>query len=221
MVLIKLLKKERVMELRWMDSLIEQAKKPKGSIGSIMIRIMNFAHAGMNKWAIEKMKFRKDSVLLDIGCGGGKAIQLLSKAHTYGKIYGIDYSEQAVNDSIRVNMREVEKGKVEILQASVTDLPFSNQTFDIITAFQTHYFWADLENGVKEVSRVLKQNGEFFIVAEKYKINYHMKSYKTKEEMERLLKSFGFQTITFSENNHAKWLCVKGSKRVLSRSNWR
>lgn len=201
--------------MSWMNRLIEQAKKPKGNIGSIMIRIMNFAHAGMNKWAIEKMEIREESVLLDIGCGGGKAIQLLSKANTYGKIYGIDYSEQAVKDSLRVNMQEVEKGKVAIMQASVTDLPFLDQTFDIITAFQTHYFWADLENGVKEVSRVLKQDGEFFIVAEKYKINYHMKFFKTKEEMEHLLKSVGFQTITFYENNHANWLCVKGSKMVL------
>lgn len=87
----------------------------------------------------------------------GKTIQLLSKRNTSGKIVGIDYSEQAVKDSIRANKQDVEKGKVNILQASVTDMPFSNNTFDIITAFQTHYFWPDLEKGVKEAFRVLKK----------------------------------------------------------------
>ncbi|WP_042350491.1 class I SAM-dependent methyltransferase [Bacillus massiliigorillae] len=198
--------------MSWMNKLIEQAKKPNGTIGSIMIRIMNFAHAGMNKWAMKKMKINRESVLLDIGCGGGKAIQLLSQTNTYEKIYGIDYSEQAVVDSIRLNIQEVQKGKVEILQASVTNLPFIDQTFDLISAFQTHYFWSDLENAVKEISRVLKQDGEFFLVAEKYKINYHMKVYKTKAEMEQLLKNVGFRTVEFFENNNAKWLCVKGSK---------
>ena len=54
--------------------------------------------------------------MLDVGCGGGKTLQLLSKMNAYRKIYGIDC-----------------------------------------------------------------------IIAEVYKINYHMKNYKTKEDMEQLL----------------------------------
>ncbi|MGE7623516.1 class I SAM-dependent methyltransferase [Viridibacillus sp. NPDC096237] len=195
-----------------LNRLIEQAKNPNGIIGSIMLRIMNSAHTSMNRWALEKIKIRESAVMLDVGCGGGKTIQLLSKRNTSGKISGIDYSEQAVKDSIRANKQDVEKGKVNILQASVTDIPFPDHTFDIVTAFQTHYFWIDLENGVKEIFRVLNRNGHFLIIAETYKINYHMKSYKTKDELEQLFKNAGFNSVKFYEINNTKWLCVKGHK---------
>ncbi|MBK3496446.1 class I SAM-dependent methyltransferase [Viridibacillus sp. YIM B01967] len=197
-----------------LNRLIEQAKNPSGIIGSLMLRIMNSAHTGMNKWALANIKMKHEAVILDIGCGGGKTIQLLSKMNTYGKIYGIDYSEQAVKDSIRANQQDIVAGKVNIRQASVTDIPFPDHTFDIITAFQTHYFWADLENGVKEVFRVLKQDGKFLIIAEIYKINYHMKSYKTNEELERLFPKMGFNSIKFYENKNKKWICVEGIKTI-------
>lgn len=107
-----------------LNKLIEQAKNPNGILGSFMLRIMNSAHIEMNKWAVEKIKVREESVMLDAGCGGGKTLQLLSDINTYGKIYGIDYSEQAVKDSIRANKVDVETGKVHIQQASVTNIPF-------------------------------------------------------------------------------------------------
>ncbi|OMC84410.1 SAM-dependent methyltransferase [Viridibacillus sp. FSL H7-0596] len=197
-----------------LNQLIEQAKNPRGIIGSIMLRIMNSAHTSMNQWALEKVKVKESAVILDIGCGGGKTIQLLSKRNKSGKIVGIDYSEQAVKDSIRANKQDVEKGKVNILQASVTDMPFSNNTFDIITAFQTHYFWPDLEKGVKEAFRVLKKDGHFLIIAELYKINYHMQTYKTREELEQLFIKTGFNSIKFYEQNNAKWLCAEGFKTI-------
>lgn len=112
------------IELNLLNKLIEQAKNPNGILGSFMLRIMNSAHIEMNKWAVEKIKVREESVMLDAGCGGGKTLQLLSDINTYGKIYGIDYSEQAVKDSIRANKVDVETGKVHIQQASVTNIPF-------------------------------------------------------------------------------------------------
>lgn len=191
------------------NKLIDQAKNPKGFIGSLMLRIMNAAHTDMNKWALEKINLKEYSIMLDVGCGGGKTLQLLSNLNTYGKIYGIDYSAQAVKDSIHANQADVEAGKVHIQQASVTSIPFAENSFDIVTAFQTHYFWPELENSVKEVHRVLKEGGCFYIVAEVYKINYHMHTYKTKEGMEQLLLKTGFNKVKFHENN--KWLCIEGN----------
>lgn len=174
---------------------------------------MNHAHTEMNKWVLEDTIIRENSMILDVGCGGGKTIQLLSKMNTCKKIYGIDYSEQAVRNSLRVNTIGIATGKVHIQQASVTDIPFPDNYFDIITAFQTHYFWSDLETCVNEVFRVLNSGGCFLIAAELYKINYHMKSYKTKKEMELLLKKAGFAEVHIIENANKKWICMKGIKK--------
>lgn len=200
------------MYLNLLNNLIEQAKNPNGIIGSFMLRIMNTAHIQMNKWALEKIEIREKTVMLDVGCGGGKTLKLLSKMNEYGKVYGIDYSDQAVKDSIRTNKVDVATGKVHVQQASVTDIPFPDNNFDLITAFQTHYFWPDLENSIKEVFRVLKQEGCFFIIAEIYKINYHMKTYKTNEDMEQLFKKVGFNTVDLYINPNKKWICIKGIK---------
>ncbi|ASB90981.1 putative methyltransferase YcgJ [Bacillus sonorensis] len=133
---------------------------------------------------------------MDIGSGGGKTIHALYIITEYGKLYGIDYSKQA------------ETCKVNIRQASVSDIPFPGNAFDIVTACQTHYFWSDLENDVKEVFRVLKQDGKFMILAELYNINYHMKSCKTTEEMKQLF----FISVEFYENKNKGWLCIIGFK---------
>lgn len=199
-------------KLRILNSLIEQAKNPNGWVGSLMLRMMNTVHTGMNKWAFKKLPLEKDSIMLDIGCGGGKTIQALSKIIPEGKIYGIDYSEQAVKDSIQANFKDVETGKVTIFKADVTNAPFQEKFFDTITGFQTHYFWDDIESGVKEIFRILKYGGCLLLVAEVYKMNYHMESYKTKDEMEQLLINTGFHNVISYENKNKGWLMVKGSK---------
>lgn len=199
-------------EMTLLQRLIEQAKKPRGFVGSLMLRIMNKAHSGMNTWLIRQEVINDGDIVLDIGCGGGKTLQSLSKINRSGKIYGIDFSEQAVKDSIKTNEMDVANGKVIVTQASVSSIPYSDKFFDKITAFQTHYFWPDLANDVEEVFRVLKDDGKFIIISELYKINYHMIAYKTKPEIKQLLESVGFQTVTIQENTQKGWLCITGVK---------
>ena len=60
--------------------------------------------------------------------------------------------------------REYEsQGKVEILEGNVESLPFNDDTFDIVTAFETVYFWPNIEKSFGEVKRVLKPGGIFMI----------------------------------------------------------
>lgn len=195
-----------------LHKLIDQAKKPNGFVGSLMLKIMNTAHYEMNKWALTKINIPESAVMLDVGCGGGKTLQLLSSLNTYGKIYGIDYAEQAVKNSIQANKPDIDMGKMFIQQACVTKMPFSTSTFDLITALQTHYFWSDIENSIAEIYRVLASQGCFLLVAELYKINYHMAAYTTKEEMEQLLHHIGFKTVNYVVSPNQKWLCIKGIK---------
>jgi len=67
-----------------------------------------------------------------------------------GIIYGIDFSTQAVKESIKLNKANVASGRVFVKEASVSNIPYDDQFFDAITAFQTHYFWPSLEQDVEE-----------------------------------------------------------------------
>ncbi|OAB43762.1 hypothetical protein PGLA_08250 [Paenibacillus glacialis] len=95
-----------------LTKLIEQSGNPKGIVGSIMISIMNVAHAGMRNWALKKIHIRIDDTILDIGCGGGQTLHTLSRLNEQVKLYGIDYSKKSVEDSIRKNKHDVMTGKL-------------------------------------------------------------------------------------------------------------
>ncbi|MCU4770091.1 class I SAM-dependent methyltransferase [Bacillus toyonensis] len=193
-----------------LQQFIQQAKNPRGTIGSSMLCIMNAAHTKLTKWALQKVHIKTDAVILDIGCGGGKTIHTLSKRTTFGKIYGIDYSDQAVENSKKANMKAVKTGKVIIHQANVSSIPYNTNFFDLITAFQTHYFWPDVEHDIKEVLRVLQPNGSFLLVAETFKIQYHMKKFKTTEELINFFYKTGFKSVKCYEERGC--ICVIGNK---------
>jgi ubiquinone/menaquinone biosynthesis C-methylase UbiE len=170
---------------------------------------MNTAHTRLTNWALQKIHIRKDAITLDIGCGGGKTLHTLSKRIPLGKIYGIDYAEQAVENSKKANIQDVKTGKVIIHQASVSSIPYNTNFFNLITAFQTHYFWPDVEQDIKEVFRVLQPNGSFLLVAETFKIQYHMEKYKTTEELINLFYKTGFKSVKCYEEKGC--LCVIGT----------
>lgn len=193
-----------------LNALIKQGKNPRGFIGNIMIRIMNKAHSSMTIWGLRKIIIKKDAPILDIGCGGGQTIHMLAKQNSDSDIYGIDYAQKAVETTIQKNREAVTTGRVRITQGEVSALPFDDELFGTITAVQTHYFWPDLKNDVKEVFRVLKTGGIFIIISEIYKIDYHMKKYTKNEDVEQLFQELGFQTVDIHENN--KWRCYIGVK---------
>jgi ubiquinone/menaquinone biosynthesis C-methylase UbiE len=87
-----------------------------------------------------------------------------------------------------------------VIQASVLELPFSENCFDAITTFQAHYHWPDILAAMHEVYRILKPGGQFILVAETYKIKYHMKDYNDIEKTRKLFVDSGFIDIELATN---------------------
>ena len=89
-------------------------------------------------------------------------------------------------------------------------IPFSGNFFDIVTAFQTHYFWPDLKNDFKEVHRVLKSEGQFLVVFRESIVKYHMAKYKTVSAMRELFLKTGFSDVDISRSRgYACWVVTK------------
>lgn len=129
------------------DVLVEQCRKPKGTIGKIMTNVMNVMDSGFTNWALEKID-SKDKKVLDVGCCGGETIYRLGNKLDSSYIEGIDYSEDAVIMALKKNRLAVEKGIVKIQQGEVSKLPFQNKVFDYVIAIRTHYFWSDLQGNL-------------------------------------------------------------------------
>lgn len=79
-----------------------------------------------------------EDIVLGIGCGGGVNVKRFSKEAK--KVYGVDYSSLSCQRSSQLNAEEITQNKVEIIEASVSDLPFEDETFDVITVLKLFIF---------------------------------------------------------------------------------
>lgn len=59
---------------------------------------------------------------------------------------------------------------------------------------------------MKEVFRILKPNGSFLLVAETFKIQYHMDKFKTTEELVNLFYETGFTSVKCYEERGCLYL---------------
>jgi ubiquinone/menaquinone biosynthesis C-methylase UbiE len=136
-----------------------QVRKPSGWLGRHVVRAMNLSHSTMVDWGLQQVGVTKEAVILDVGCGGGWTVQRLAGLASEGKVIGLDYSAASIAVSRNTNAKGIEAGRVQIVLGSVAALPFSDGTFDIVTAVETHYYWPNLPANVREILRVLKPGG--------------------------------------------------------------
>ena len=142
-----------------------QFSRPASVMGLLVLRSMNIAHARLHRWGLEAAEIRPRDKVLDVGCGGGKAIaRILTR--TRREVAGVDHSPEAVETTRRVNRAAVTSGRLRVLEGSVENLTFRDGFFDVVTAFETTYFWPDLQAGLIEIRRVLSPGGRLVITNE-------------------------------------------------------
>lgn len=130
-------------------------RKPEGKLGNIQLKSMNKEHTPVSLWGLKHLDISPEDTILDIGCGGGMNINRM--AQTAKKVYGVDYSIESVNLSKEVNADFIRSGKVEVYEGNVSNLPFEDNSFDIVTAFETVYFGQILKNHLERLKEFLSQ----------------------------------------------------------------
>jgi len=145
-----------------------QFRKPVGDEGRVLLEEMNRHHRELSEWALSKLPAERCAMILDIGCGGGMLISLLNDRFKGADIYGVDISEESVEMAKKVNSRIVEEGRCHITLDTVSDLPFDDMCFDLVTAFETYFFWPDLDNDLREAASKVRAGGYIVIVSETY-----------------------------------------------------
>lgn len=197
-------------------SFFQNTCKPKGIGGRIMVALMNVGHSSMAKWGFKHIYTADNGICLDIGCGGGSNVRRLLKKCPCGKVTGIDYSEVSVEKSRGVNKAEILNKRCNILQGNVMELPFEDETFDVVTAFETIYFWSDITEAFRQVYRVLKKEGIFMICNESggknpkdekwIDIIQGMRIYSP-EQIRESLESVGFENTEIDIDKKG-WICA-------------
>jgi SAM-dependent methyltransferase len=93
---------------------------------------------------------------LDAGCGTGFNLAHYTKANC--EMYGLDIAAEAA-DGVR------KRGFSRIAQASVTEIPFQRDAFDLVFSFDVicQVPMNSIEDGIREMHRVLRPGGSLFI----------------------------------------------------------
>jgi len=121
----------------FMEKMVKQCRKPTGLFGRFVGMGMNRGHSRLRRWGLSHISIKPNASILDVGCGGGKAVQELARISSSWKVCGIDYSEEMVQLARKINKKFVEKGHVEILHGSVSSLSFSDGMFDYVNGCGT------------------------------------------------------------------------------------
>ncbi len=186
---------------------------------------MNSSHSKLTDWGLQHISIQNHDTILDVGCGGGRTISKLAVVATQGKVYGIDYSEESVAATKRTNAQWIDLGRVEVRHGSVSQLPFPDNMFDLITAVETHFWWPNLPGAMREVFRVTKPGGMLVLIAEVYKganttVSKLAEKYASRTGMtllsvdghRELLTNAGYSNVQVIEERAKGWICGIGKK---------
>ena len=114
-----------------------------------------------NNLTINNIDLRSEDIVLDIGCGSGKAARLAAKICTNGKVIGIDPSTSMIRIS-----NDNPDGKLINLKFNTgcaEKIPIANNYFTKVIAINSLHHWQDYKKGLIEVGRILCPGGSFFI----------------------------------------------------------
>jgi ubiquinone/menaquinone biosynthesis C-methylase UbiE len=128
----------------------------------------------------------------------------------------------------KTNKQAIAESRVEILEASVSHLPFADGRFNLVTAVETHYYWPNLRQDMREVLRVVAPGGTFIVIAESYKGGKRDRLLQRLDELQRrgimtyahltvgehrqLLEDAGFVKVDVIEQYDKNWICARGTR---------
>lgn len=205
-----------------LSKIFSNTRKPEGFFGRMMVNGMNGgSHARMAQWGLSFVKISPEAHVLDVGCGGGANIARLLDRCPQGTVTGIDYSPVSVRKSREVNAATIAAGRCKVMEGSADALPFEEGKFELVTAFETVYFWPNIVDCFCGIRRTLKDGGCFVIVNEDdgltgkndkwEKMIEGMHTY-TPDELQKHLAAAGFSDISVHLEDKCHWMTVIAKK---------
>lgn len=103
-------------------------------------------------WLLDKIPLPSTGNLLDVSCGTGELVRLaIAKSLT---AVGIDFSNIVTHRAA-----EASSDEAAYLTAAGESLPFTDESFDIVTNIGSLEHFINPAEGIREMSRVMKKDG--------------------------------------------------------------
>ena len=128
------------------------------------IWVKKFIYGHLTDWEVDifvniyqLLKDIENPLILSAGCGRGLIDYWLIKVFSY-RIVLLDNSVKCINN-LRKAFRKVNKDKFELCHASIFDIPYPDNSFDLIwnEGVLEHFHKNDYEKAIEEMIRVSKK----------------------------------------------------------------
>lgn len=144
------------------------------------------------KWAFQ---FSQGKDVLEVACGAGQGLGYLAKKAK--RVVGGDVDKDIVKCA-----QSYYKGRIEISQFNAYELPFEENSFDIVILFEAIYYLKEPEKFLSECRRVLKKKGKVLLCTVNKDWSGFNKSpfsfkYFSAPELADLFKKHNFETEIF------------------------
>ena len=138
---------------------------------------------------IQKLGLNKSADILDVGTSSGTNLRLL-KGLGFTNYRGVDISPLAAQIATRKKLGPVDIG-------DICELPYKNDTFDLILATDIIEHVDDDERALQELKRVLKPTGQILLTVPAFPslwglqdiVSHHKRRYKKRELCQKIIQA--------------------------------
>jgi arsenite methyltransferase len=135
--------------------LSRQLGRPSGWFGRrVMGRLLNRGNQRFLDDAVEVLAPESGECIVDVGFGGGRALDRIRERVAPARPAGVDIS------TVMIEQGRARWGDgVELHLADVAVMPFQDASVDGLLSVNTIYFWPDPAAALREIRRVLRPGG--------------------------------------------------------------
>jgi len=188
--------------MRRPEFIARQASCPTGFLGRVLAWVMAAETASANEKALELLTLKPGERVLEVGFGHGRTVARAAALVPGGYVAGVDVSEKMLRMAGYYNRRLIKEGQVELKLADSSRLPYPDECFDKVYAIHTLYFWADPQQHLREIARVMKMGARLVVgfgpkEDKRVVANFPATVYRfyTSDEVRFLLEEIGFTEV--------------------------
>ncbi|MCI4347120.1 MAG: class I SAM-dependent methyltransferase [Thermoplasmata archaeon] len=186
-----------------------QCGNPHGLLGRLVGFFLARSNADFNHWIARELQnewHEQPARIVELGPGPGIGLEQMLRLFPHAKVWGVDLSPEMLAQSRRRNPREVEAGRLTLLNGGVASLAELGP-LDLVLAVHVIYFWHRPEPELSQIHASLRSGG---LLALGFQLRQHMPRmvqknfpreghilYDSEDDVTRLLREAGFATVRY------------------------